>query len=104
MYFEKGEPKGLLQIAKERAQLGAKIINFQSLKRDELIAELYKFEDFQNVKPKLFELIERLNEELYNGEPRVTAEFLPKYHCELAEIEMVWRNSKYSFRKENDRK
>ena len=35
---------------------------------------------------------------------RVTAEFLPKYHCELAEIEMVWRNSKYTFRKTKDQK
>ena len=31
-------------------------------------------------------------------------EFLPKYHCELTEIELLWRNSKYTFRKENDRK
>ena len=35
--------------------------------------------------------------------PRVTAEFLPKFHCELAEIELWWRNSKNTYRKENDR-
>ena len=40
---------------------------------------------------------------MFKGEPGITAEFLPKYHCELAEIEMFWRHAKYKFRKENDR-
>ena len=68
-----------------------------------MVEHLMKFPDFQNVKPKLFELIDNLNQKLFNGEPRITAEFLPKYHCELAEIELWWRNSKYTFRKRNDR-
>ena len=101
--FYRGDPKGLMQVAKERIDLGAKIPNLNSLKRDELIASLYKFKDFRNVKSKLFELIDKLNQELFDGEERVTAEFIPKYHCELAEIEMWWRNSKYTFRKANDR-
>ena len=101
--FEAGQPKGLQQIARERIEKGAKIRNLDSLKRDELIAELKKFKDFRNVKPMLFELIDELNQELFNGEQRITAEYLPKYHCELAEIEMWWRNSKYTFRKTNDR-
>ena len=103
MYYNKGEPKGLLQIAKERIKQGAVIRDVENLKRDELISELLKFKDFQNIKSKLTELIDSLNVELFKGEPGITAEFLPKYHCELAEIEMLWRNSKYTFRKENDR-
>ena len=102
-WFKRGEPKGLLRIARERVELGAKIRNLEFLKRDELINKLSEFEDFRNVKSKLLELIENLNKTLFNGEKRITAEFLPKYHCELAEIEMWWRNAKYSFRKENDR-
>ena len=102
--FYKDDPKGLLQVARERKQLGAKLGNVESMKRDELISVLSKFRDFREVKPMLLELIDKLNNELFCGENRVTAEFLLKYHCELAEIEMVWRNSKYTFRKTNDRK
>ena len=101
--FMKGTPKGLLQVARERSSLGARMKKLDKLKRDELINELSKFKDFQNIKIKLVELIDKLNDELYKGEKRITAEFLLKFHCELAEIEMLWRNSKYTFRKENDR-
>ena len=72
------------------------------MKRDELVNALSKFEDFTNVKSKLAELMCRLNSELFHNEERITTEFLPKYHCELSEIEMLWRNSKYTFRREND--
>ena len=92
----------MLQVAKERVIDGAKMKNLENISRDELIKELYKFEDFRAVKAKIFELIKDLNIELY-GEPRVTVEFLPKFHCELSEIELWWRNSKNTFRKENDR-
>ena len=101
--FFKGEAKGLLQIAQERFELGAKMRKLEQLKRNDLIKELYKFNDFRNVKPKLMELIEKLNGELFKGEARVSAEFLPKFHCELNEIELWWRNSKQNFRKHNDR-
>ena len=103
MYFNRGEPKGLLQVAKERFLRGAKIRKVESMNKVELIKELKKFPDFKNVKNKLFELMDKLNQKLFNGEPRIMVEFLPKYHCELAEIELWWRNSKYTFRKENDR-
>ena len=103
VWYKKGELKGLLRIASERAELGASIKNLESLKRDELITELSKFKDFQNIKPKVVELIDKLNDELFKGEPGVVAEFLPKYYCEFAEVEMFWRNGKYTFRKENDR-
>ena len=82
---------------------GARIKNLESLTRDKLITELYKFNDFRAVKAKVIELIKELNKELFAGVPRVTAEFLSKFHCELAEIELWWRNSKNTYRKENDR-
>ena len=100
--FAKGTAKGLLQVAKERVSKGARMKNLESLTRDKLITELYKFNDFRAVKAKVIELIEELNKELFAGVPRVTAEFLPKFHCELAEIELWWRNSKNTYRKEND--
>ena len=101
--FLTGEPKGLLQIAKERVEAGAIIRNVEHMKKDDLVKALSKFADFKSVKSKLAELISKLNCELFHKEQRTTFEFLPKYHCELSEIEMWWRNSKYTFRRENDR-
>ena len=101
--FLKGEPKGLLQIAKERVEAGAIIRNVEHMKRDDLVKALSKFADFKSVKSKLAELISKLNCELFHNEQRITVEFLPKYHCELSEIEMWWRISKHTFRRENDR-
>ena len=59
--FQEGTAKGLLQVAKERVSIGAKIKSLNNITRDELIKDLYRFDDFRAVKAKLLELIDKLN-------------------------------------------
>ena len=98
--YPRGTPKGLRQIAKERRVRG-----FEKMKKDELIEALNKFEDLQmeNIKTMLVEKADELNDRYFDGEQCIEVKYLPRFHCELAESELEWRNGKQYFRRHNDR-
>eukprot|EP01083_Nonionella_stella_P165613 551387_1 len=61
-------------------------------KQDEEGDRLHQFEDFQNQKSMLEELIESMNHEMI---------MLPKFHCELNDMEIIWAISKGRHQRDN---
>eukprot|EP01083_Nonionella_stella_P296654 1007715_1 len=80
-------PKGLQKIIEERG-----VVIPKRWKIDDLRDRLHQFEDFQNQKSMLEELIESMNHEMI---------MLPKFHCELNDMEIIWAISKGRHQRDN---
>ena len=70
-----GEPKGMRQVLKERG------IDTRKMKKEDMIKELNKWDDFKNEKSQVEKELARFGHRVL---------FLPKYHPELNPIERVW--------------
>eukprot|EP01083_Nonionella_stella_P105386 303120_1 len=89
MWFlnEVGVPtaKGLEMVLKERGKKIQKGWN-----RDRLRLELAKYPDFKEQKGMISEYLTSQNH---------LCDFLPKFHCELNEMELIWALMKHRFAK-----
>ena len=79
MVYPDGTPKGMKAVLQERG------VHTKGLKAADMRERLKTYEDFQNPKTLLEDLVES------RGHLCV---FYPKYHCELSPIELVWCQAK----------
>ena len=75
MVDNKGVPKGLKRVLEERG------VNTLGMKKNDMVRELNKFDDFKNERSKVERFLRRFGH---------TVIFLPKFHPELNPIERIW--------------
>ena len=79
MVLPDGTPKGMMLVLEERG------VNTKGMKAPQLREKLKSYNDFQNPKTLLEDLVESRGHLCY---------FYPKYHCEMSPIELVWCHAK----------